>query len=212
MSELSARRRRDEGESNGGEGGIRTRQDSLDSASYRLYNADVTVNASDAVAPCPLLPASSVRQASPERPATSVICRRIGDAGAVRSSASIRSHLPASTTTCSALRTRGSWTTKHLRITLIVSGGGGAARIRSARGALTAAARRAAFMSAHAPLVGWIPSDRSNERGRPIDGRGLTGRRPLLAPSDRTRERYFEAMVGFTQPFFITPCDGRKLR
>ena len=23
---------------------------------------------------------------------------------------------------------------------------------------------------------------------------------------------YFEAMVGFTQPFFITPCDGRKLR
>jgi hypothetical protein len=25
-------------------------------------------------------------------------------------------------------------------------------------------------------------------------------------------KRYFEAMVGFTQPFFITPCDGRKLR
>ena len=25
-------------------------------------------------------------------------------------------------------------------------------------------------------------------------------------------ERYFGAMVGFTQPFFITPCDGRKLR
>ena len=23
---------------------------------------------------------------------------------------------------------------------------------------------------------------------------------------------HFEAMVGFTQPFFITPCDGRKLR
>src|SRR5262249_9883027 len=23
---------------------------------------------------------------------------------------------------------------------------------------------------------------------------------------------YFEAIVGFTQPFFITPCDGRKLR
>ena len=26
------------------------------------------------------------------------------------------------------------------------------------------------------------------------------------------KKRYFEAMVGFTQPFFITPCDGRKLR
>ena len=25
-------------------------------------------------------------------------------------------------------------------------------------------------------------------------------------------KRYFKAMVGFTQPFFITPCDGRKLR
>src|SRR5262249_17207643 len=28
-------------------------------------------------------------------------------------------------------------------------------------------------------VVGWIPSVRSGERGRPIDGRGLTGRRPL---------------------------------
>jgi hypothetical protein len=26
------------------------------------------------------------------------------------------------------------------------------------------------------------------------------------------KKRYFEAMVGFTQPFFITSCDGRKLR
>ena len=34
----------------------------------------------------------------------------------------------------------------------------------------------------------------------------------LWSPSDRTLNRYFEAMVGFTQPFFITPCDGRKLR
>jgi tetratricopeptide (TPR) repeat protein len=25
-------------------------------------------------------------------------------------------------------------------------------------------------------------------------------------------KRYCDAMVGFTQPFFITPCDGRKLR
>jgi hypothetical protein len=25
-------------------------------------------------------------------------------------------------------------------------------------------------------------------------------------------KRYLMAMVGFTQPFFITPCDGRKLR
>ena len=24
--------------------------------------------------------------------------------------------------------------------------------------------------------------------------------------------RYFVAIVGFTHPFFITPCDGRKLR
>jgi len=47
--------------------------------------------------------------------------------------------------------------------------------------------------------------------GNTIDGRGRTSGRPLQAPSDR-RERYFEAMVGFTQPFFITPCDGRKLR
>jgi hypothetical protein len=30
--------------------------------------------------------------------------------------------------------------------------------------------------------------------------------------SNRHRCGYFEAMVGFTQPFFITPCDGRKLR
>lgn len=39
--------------------GIRTRQHPLDSASYRFYNAAVTANASDAVAPCPLLPAST---------------------------------------------------------------------------------------------------------------------------------------------------------
>jgi hypothetical protein len=26
------------------------------------------------------------------------------------------------------------------------------------------------------------------------------------------QDDYFGAMVGFTQPFFITPCDGRKLR
>jgi hypothetical protein len=26
------------------------------------------------------------------------------------------------------------------------------------------------------------------------------------------KARYFESIVGFTQPFFITPCDGRKLR
>jgi hypothetical protein len=34
--------------------------------------------------------------------------------------------------------------------------------------------------------LGWVPSVRSNERGRPIEGRGRTGRRPLRAPSDRT--------------------------
>jgi len=30
-------------------------------------------------------------------------------------------------------------------------------------------------------------------------------------PKERC-ELYFDAIVGFTQPFFITPCDGRKLR
>jgi hypothetical protein len=34
----------------------------------------------------------------------------------------------------------------------------------------------------------------------------------LSAETERPYQRYFEAMVGFTQPFFITPCDGRKLR
>jgi hypothetical protein len=42
---------------NGGEGGIRTRQGSLESVSYRFYIADDAAGASDAVAPCPLLPA-----------------------------------------------------------------------------------------------------------------------------------------------------------
>ena len=32
------------------------------------------------------------------------------------------------------------------------------------------------------------------------------------SPSDKNVEAYFGVMVGFTQPFFITPCDGRKLR
>jgi hypothetical protein len=41
----------------GGEGGIRTRQDPLDSVSYRFHNARAAVDASNAVAPCPLLPA-----------------------------------------------------------------------------------------------------------------------------------------------------------
>src|SRR5262245_51793698 len=41
----------------GGEGGIRTLSGPLDSVSYRFYNADIAVNAGDAVAPCPLLPA-----------------------------------------------------------------------------------------------------------------------------------------------------------
>jgi hypothetical protein len=36
----------------GGEGGIRTRQDSLDSVSYRIHNARVAENASVAAAPC----------------------------------------------------------------------------------------------------------------------------------------------------------------
>jgi hypothetical protein len=36
----------------------------------------------------------------------------------------------------------------------------------------------------------------------------LAGQHAPLADAPR----YFDAMVGFTQPFFITPCDGRKLR
>ena len=36
---------------------------------------------------------------------------------------------------------------------------------------------------------------------------------PTGCPIPDVRPRYyFAAMVGFTQPFFITPCDGRKLR
>jgi len=38
-----------------GEGGIRTRQDSLDSATYGLHVAVIAVNAVDAVAACTLL-------------------------------------------------------------------------------------------------------------------------------------------------------------
>ena len=52
----------------GGEGGIRTKQDGLDSVSYRFDNARVAADASDAVAPCTLMhaslggsPASSIR-------------------------------------------------------------------------------------------------------------------------------------------------------
>jgi hypothetical protein len=37
-----------------------------------------------------------------------------------------------------------------------------------------------------------------------------TGDLSLHVPVERTR--YFVAMVGFTQPFFMMPCDGRKLR
>ena len=43
----------------GGKGGIRTRQDPLDSVSYRFHNATVAVNAGDAVAPCTPLHAGS---------------------------------------------------------------------------------------------------------------------------------------------------------
>jgi hypothetical protein len=39
----------------GGEGGIRTPQEPLDSVSYRFYIPRITVDASDAVAPCTLL-------------------------------------------------------------------------------------------------------------------------------------------------------------
>jgi hypothetical protein len=43
----------------GGEGGIRTLTRPLDSVTGRCHSADVAVNASDAVAPCPRLPAGS---------------------------------------------------------------------------------------------------------------------------------------------------------
>ena len=44
---------------------------------------------------------------------------------------------------------------------------------------------------------------------------GVTGGRAVPRSKNdcfQNRDDYFEAMVGFTQPFFITPCDGRKLR
>ena len=43
----------------GGEGGIRTPQDPLDSVSYRFHNAGIAMNATVAVAPCTLLHASA---------------------------------------------------------------------------------------------------------------------------------------------------------
>jgi hypothetical protein len=50
----------------GGEGGIRTRHDSLDSVSCRFYIAAVAVNANNAVAPCtrlhPIAPDSTPRE------------------------------------------------------------------------------------------------------------------------------------------------------
>jgi hypothetical protein len=46
------------------------------------------------------------------------------------------------------------------------------------------------------------------KRGR-LTEEALSAAGALWSPST---ERYFEAMVGFTQPFFITPCDGRRLR
>ena len=64
MSEPSACHKQGEGESNGGEGGIRTHLDSMDSVSCRFYTATIAVNASDAVAPCPLLPAGPWRGSS----------------------------------------------------------------------------------------------------------------------------------------------------
>jgi hypothetical protein len=49
----------------GGEGGIRTQQDLLDSLSYRFHNASVAVNARSAVAPCTLLHAGRVYKCMP---------------------------------------------------------------------------------------------------------------------------------------------------
>jgi hypothetical protein len=48
----------------GGESGIRTLPPPLDSVSYRFHIARVATNASDAVAPCPPLPARSVQAVS----------------------------------------------------------------------------------------------------------------------------------------------------
>src|SRR5713226_8336981 len=44
----------------GGEGGIRTRHDPLDSVSCRIHNADVASNAMVAVAPCTLSHANAL--------------------------------------------------------------------------------------------------------------------------------------------------------
>src|SRR4029077_18905712 len=48
-----------------GEGGIRTRQDPVDSVTYRFYDDSITVNASVAVAPCTLLHARSLDGSTP---------------------------------------------------------------------------------------------------------------------------------------------------
>jgi len=48
----------------------------------------------------------------------------------------------------------------------------------------------------------------NSSSSQPIGGHRTS--RP--AQQELLLDDYFEAMVGFTQPFFITPCDGRKLR
>jgi hypothetical protein len=52
---------------NGGESGIRTLSCPLDSVTYKFHNARVAVDASNAVAPCPLLPARMRFDASRRR-------------------------------------------------------------------------------------------------------------------------------------------------
>jgi hypothetical protein len=50
-------------------------------------------------------------------------------------------------------------------------------------------------------------------RGAGLTEVALSAAGALWSPlRQNVEKRYFEAMVGFTQPFFITPCDGRKLR
>ena len=57
----------------GGEGGIRTHQDHLESVTYRNHVAAIAMNAAAAVAHCPPLPADSLCPASPRRRCSSPI-------------------------------------------------------------------------------------------------------------------------------------------
>jgi hypothetical protein len=56
------------------------------------------------------------------------------------------------------------------------------------------------------------PDTALRERQGPVEKRPYRPPAHCGPPPTERWKRYFETMVGFTQPFFITPCDGRKLR